>query len=338
MNTVKIGIIGCGLIGKGRHIPALQSVGELFHCKVVCDTREENARRGAEQLGCDWEKDWRNVVKRDDIEAIILLTPPFVRREIIEAVCEADKSLYCEKPLAVNLEEAKAIYSAVKQSGIVFMTEFVRRFFTTTIKFKELCNSTFAEPQVIIASSFGKPIRGTADEWMQQESRSGGHILDYGIHLVDFCRFVFGVEATSVQGFGGRYVNDTINCNDYESLIIEFGRDRTAHVEVSMAFKDDWQVDRTEGFRPPVRILTEKELIDLHFGSAIVWADSKGRHRFETKQSKPIGTVLYELFYKAICDGAPPVSSNIEDAYKACEIVLQGTHSAKAGKRIALEP
>ena len=94
----------------------LQNLKDLFHVQIVCDVREDAAKKAAEEMNCDYTVDWRDVVEREDVDAVSLLTPPFVRLEPIREICRRGKALYCEKPLALNITEAKEIRELVNNA------------------------------------------------------------------------------------------------------------------------------------------------------------------------------------------------------------------------------
>lgn len=84
-------------------------------------------------------------------------------------------------------------------------------------------------------------MRTSAGNWMQSQTLSGGYMMDFGIHLVDFCRFLFKSEATMVESFGGKYINKSDPINDYETMVIEFGEDKMAQINRYRTFKNEWK-------------------------------------------------------------------------------------------------
>ena len=122
---IRIGLIGGGLMGR-THSNAYKRIGDFFpdlqyrpELKVVCSRREEKVKAFAEQWGYEsYATDWREVVKRDDIDAIDICTPNDSHAEIAIAAAEAGKMILCEKPLARNMAEATKMVEAIEKAGV----------------------------------------------------------------------------------------------------------------------------------------------------------------------------------------------------------------------------
>ena len=122
---IRIGLIGGGLMGR-THSNAYKRIGDFFpdlqyrpELKVVCSRREEKVKAFAEQWGYEsYATDWREVVKRDDVDAIDICTPNDSHAEIAIAAAAAGKMILCEKPLARNLAEATKMVEAIEKAGV----------------------------------------------------------------------------------------------------------------------------------------------------------------------------------------------------------------------------
>jgi len=122
---LRIGLIGCGFMGR-THANGYNRVPNFFPelqyqpvLQAVCSRREEKVRAFADQWGfASYETDWRQLIARDDIDAVDICTPNHLHAEIAVAVAEAGKMVLTEKPLARNLEEAKRMVDAVSKAGV----------------------------------------------------------------------------------------------------------------------------------------------------------------------------------------------------------------------------
>ena len=130
METLNIGLIGTGFMGR-THSNAYSQVCKFFEhelqpvLKVVCGTDAEKTRAFAENWG--WEEietDWRKLVSRSDIDVVDICTPNDTHYEMAMAAAEAGKFIICEKPLAMNAEEALAMTEAAEKSGKATMVSF----------------------------------------------------------------------------------------------------------------------------------------------------------------------------------------------------------------------
>ena len=124
---LRIGMIGYGFMGRA-HSNAYCKVGHFFDLdckpllKAACARNAEKAQAFADNWGYESvETDWRKLVQRDDIDAIDVCVPNNLHREIALAAAAAGKAILCEKPLAMNAEEAEEMCQAVEKAGVANM-------------------------------------------------------------------------------------------------------------------------------------------------------------------------------------------------------------------------
>lgn len=122
---LRIGLIGCGLMGR-THTNGYKRIGDFFPelqyrpvLKAVCSRREEKVKAFAEQWGYEsYTTDWKEIIARDDIDAVDICTPNDTHSEIALAAAAAGKMILCEKPLARNLAEAQKMVDAIEKAGV----------------------------------------------------------------------------------------------------------------------------------------------------------------------------------------------------------------------------
>ena len=122
---LRIGLIGCGFMGR-THSNGYNRVPNFFPglefypvLKTACSRSEEKVKTFAEQWGYEsFETDWKNVIARNDIDAIDICTPNDMHAEIAIAAAAAGKMVLTEKPLARNLAEAKQMTEAIEKAGV----------------------------------------------------------------------------------------------------------------------------------------------------------------------------------------------------------------------------
>ena len=101
---MRIGLIGCGNVGVSAHIPAVQA-NEGMTIVAAADPTPERLQTAAAAAGLgpdDLHADWRELLARDDVEAVIVATPQRFRPEIVIAAARAGKHVLAEKPLALT--------------------------------------------------------------------------------------------------------------------------------------------------------------------------------------------------------------------------------------------
>jgi predicted dehydrogenase len=122
--TLSVGLIGYQFMGKA-HSNAYRQVGRFFdlpvqvRMKTLCGRTEPAVRHAAEQLGWEGiETDWRRVVEDPEIDIVDVATPGDSHMEIAVAAAQAGKAVFCEKPLANNLDQARQMLDAVEEAGV----------------------------------------------------------------------------------------------------------------------------------------------------------------------------------------------------------------------------
>lgn len=109
---LRIGVIGAGGIFKNRHLPNLRKI-EGLEFVAVSNRSEESSKQVAEEWGFErTESDWRAIVQADDIDAVMIGTWPYMHREMSVAALEADKHVFCQARMAMDLAEADAMVAA----------------------------------------------------------------------------------------------------------------------------------------------------------------------------------------------------------------------------------
>ncbi len=127
---INIGLIGSGFMGR-VHSNAYRQVSQFFDVKyqpvlkTACARKQEKLRLFADNWGWEsYETDWRRLIDRKDINLIDIAVPNNMHHDIVIAAAEAGKMVLCEKPLAMNAEEGRAMVDAVETAGIPNMIWF----------------------------------------------------------------------------------------------------------------------------------------------------------------------------------------------------------------------
>jgi len=203
-NKLRVGVIGTGAFAQACHIPGLQSHPQT-DIIAIASRREEVGRAVADKFGIrNVHTDFRDLCAREDIDAITVATPNIAHAEQVEAAFRFGKHVFCEKPLGVNLTEAKAMAAAAASSGKVHQVSFTFRH-----------NYGIAElRRRVRAGDIGQPFylriqydnwEGLSPDWKvgwreKQDLAGGGLLFDVGSHLFDIVRFVVG-DLEQVIGF-----------------------------------------------------------------------------------------------------------------------------------------
>lgn len=126
-DTIGVGLVGYKFMGKA-HSNAFLKVNKFFKPKIkpvmraICGRHEKEVINVQQNWGWEtYETDWKKLIKRDDIHLVDISTPNDTHCEIAIEAAKAGKHILCEKPLAMNSEEAKKMVNAVKKAGVKHM-------------------------------------------------------------------------------------------------------------------------------------------------------------------------------------------------------------------------
>ena len=187
----KVGIIGCGGIAKGKHLPALQKLAEEGRVEMVyfCDIIIERAEKYAKQYGVEGAKvtaDYKEVVACPDIDVIHVLTPNRTHSEISCAAMLAGKDVMCEKPMAINAAEAKKMVDTAKETGRVLTIGYQSRYRADSRYVKDEAEAGFFG-DIYFARAYAVRRRAvpTWGVFLNEYEQGGGPLIDIGTHALD---------------------------------------------------------------------------------------------------------------------------------------------------------
>jgi predicted dehydrogenase len=226
-----VAIIGCGLIGQKRAniINALPQL-KLLACVDQIKDRAENL---ASQTGCTPYTDWREVMKRPDIQIIIIAVLHASLAEIALAAIQAGKHILIEKPAGKHSSEIEPLISTAKKTGSLARVGFNHRYHRAFLKARELIDAGALGELMFIRARYGHGGRvGYDKEWRAQPALSGGgELIDQGVHLIDLARWFLG-DFSEVEGFAHTYYwNMPVDDNGF--LLLKTPKKQTAFLHAS---------------------------------------------------------------------------------------------------------
>lgn len=185
---VRVGIIGVGGIANGKHMPNLAKI-ENVEMVAFCDLIRERAEEGARKYGThDAEvfTDYRDLLKVKDIDVVHVCTTNDAHSYITVEALEAGKHVMCEKPMAINAEEAKKMVDAAKRTGKKLTIGYQNRFRPDSQYLKQLCdNGELGEIYFAKALAVRRRAVPTWGSFLDEEKQGGGPLIDIGTHALD---------------------------------------------------------------------------------------------------------------------------------------------------------
>lgn len=188
---LKIGVIGAGSFSD-IHLSDLQKV-DVAEVVAICDIVKENADKQAEKYGiADVYYNHHELLAREDIDAVTMPLPDQVHREIAVDALQAGKHVLCEKPMALNLEDCKAMVRASKETGKQLMVGQIGRYTPAFVKAKEILDEGLLGELFFIESEYAHDYSkiGGMGGWRVTPEREP--IIGGGCHAVDLIRMMAG--------------------------------------------------------------------------------------------------------------------------------------------------
>ncbi len=185
---IKIGIIGCGGIANGKHMPSLQKLADV-EMVAFCDIVPERAQAAAEKFGIADAKvytDYKELLQDPEIEVVHVCTPNRSHSFITVDALEAGKHVMCEKPMAINSAEAKKMLDAAKRTGKKLTIGYQTRFRDDSQYLKkEVESGTFGDIYYARAISLRRRAVPTWGVFLNEYEQGGGPLIDIGTHALD---------------------------------------------------------------------------------------------------------------------------------------------------------
>ena len=206
-------VINVCLIGAGRAgmIHGHDYAGSVPGAKLyaVCDPVGDAAEKAADELDAEvFYKDYREAIKDDKIDTVVIASPTKFHKEIAVAAAEAGKHIFCEKPMAMNEQECDEMIAAAEKNGVKLQIGFMRRFDESFREAKKLIESGEIGEVVSVRSHTRGPSK--PKEWMYDISISNGPLGEVCSHDIDTVRWFTGSEISCLYAIGGNYRNKEI--------------------------------------------------------------------------------------------------------------------------------
>ncbi|MFK7847740.1 MAG: Gfo/Idh/MocA family protein [Rhodothermales bacterium] len=191
--TVRIGLVGLG--GHGRTTQQACEDAPNLEVVAVFDPDKEEAEAAASKFGCYLAVSYEELIRRDDLQAVVLVTPNHLHKKQVMAALEADLHVFVEKPIATTLDEGMAMISKAEAKGRVLMVGHNMRFWPTARRAKE-CIAKGELGQVIsteIHFSSATGLRLPVDSWRRKpDVVQLLPVTQLAIHAFDLVHYLLG--------------------------------------------------------------------------------------------------------------------------------------------------
>ncbi len=359
MEKIRIGIIGCGGIANGKHMPALAKIKNA-EMVAFCDIVEERAEKAAAQYGTDDAvvlTDYQELLALD-LDVVHVLTPNRAHSQITVDALNAGKHVMCEKPMAISYSEAKRMLDASKATGKKLTIGYQNRFRPDSLFLKQTCDAgDLGEVYYARAQAIRRRAVPTWGVFLDEEKQGGGPLIDIGTHALDLTLWTMdNYEPEMVVGSVYRKLADTENAAnawgpwDPKAFTVEdsaFGyvkmkNGATVYLEASWAL-NTLLVDEAKtilcGTKAGADMLGEKGALRINgekFSKTYITEPGLGAGGVAFYDGETVSAADLEarMWIDHIIDDTKPLITKPEQAIVVTQILEAIYESAKTGKPV----
>lgn len=337
MSGLRVAIVGSGGIFKLAHEPAWRQIPQA-RVIAICDIVKERAEQARAESGV--EKAFSSLdelLASDGVDLVDICTPHPSHAELAIKALHAGKHVICEKPMALEAEDAVRMIEASKATGRHLYIGHTRRFDRRWVAVKEqLAAGRIGEP--VCARWSERSWAGFAADSWRWDPRNGGVLMDLGVHVADLFGWFFESAATEVyaKALSVREEAKAQGCRDFAIVQVTFAQGQQGLMELSWAHPGEYAPYYSSleiiGTRGKLR------LSDRDSAPMTVVKGGLGVPRYSPLLSTFPESFVGELehFIDAISRKVAP-RITLEDACRAVEIIAKALESSRTGQPAALQ-
>jgi len=331
---MRVGIIGCGLIGRKRAL-ALDSDDKLVAC---CDTNLELSLKFAKDFNCESYKSASLLLANENCEVIIVAVVNKYIQGIVELSLKLGKTILAEKPLGRSVSEAASMVYTANFNGKFLKTGFNHRFHPGLWKAKEILTQGKIGELMFIRGRYGHGSRpGMEKEWRSSKDLcGGGELLDQGVHLIDLCHWFAGDMKSAFGKVRTKYWPIEVEDNAFIILESFSGVDIQLHVSWTN-WKNifSFELYGTDGYLRIEGLGGSYGPESIEFGRRNKGGGRPEIEVFEYPQEDVSWVKEWQEFKSAIRENRQPIG-NGEDGLRANQVIEAIYKSSKVGQIINL--
>lgn len=326
--TLGIGIISFAHLHAVSYANAFATMDDV-RLLAIADSEIERGQTMATRFSVAHDEDYRWLLERDDIQAVVVTSANAYHRDQVIAAAEAGKHVLCEKPIATTREDAIAMIDACAQNGVHLQTAFPMRFSPPVIALKDaILAGAVGTPLAAMTTNHGRMPPG----WFSDPTLSGGGaVMDHTVHVADLLRWIFSAEFTEVYAEIDTRIHPGIATDDVGMLLLTMDKGLFASLDSSWARPKTWP---TWG-GVTMEIVGDNGVIamDAFKQQLHVFDDRSGAYRLEPWTSGGDPPMIRSFVDAILADREPTVTGT--DGLKALEVALCAYESAKIHQPVA---
>ena len=321
MSSVRLGFIGAGG-NAGRHMRDLATI-EGTELVAFCDVVLEKAEKAAQQYSGTAYEDYDEMLKKADLDAIYISIPPFAHGDPERAVIKAGLPMFVEKPVHMDVKDAREIAKMVEDAGLITATGYQERYLDVIGTAKELLKDRQ------VGFFMGYWMGGMPGKWWRDKSKSGGQILEQTTHEVDLARYLLGeVKTVHAVQRKGLVPDADYDVEEASAVSMEFESGVFGVMFSACFIKSGMK-------RSGLDIFCADGSLEYHLRKELVLSTAEGTQTWEVKSNCTID--MDTTFVEAARTGdGSKILSPYPDAVKSAEVSIAANESMETGKAIDL--
>ena len=316
-------MIGAGYIA-GVHASILAR-DERVQIAAVHDVRQDRAEPLASSLAAQVAGDAAEVLESCDV--IYIATPNTQHTELAILAAEAGKHVFCEKPMATSIDDARRVLNAADKSEKVFQVGHNRRFAPVYAELKRMLDETHKAHSAHVKMNRGELLN---PEWVGDPKLTGGFLYETTIHMFDMLRFLFG-DVRSVEAVGSKH--EYAETDDF-SVLLAFANGMHATLASSADASWLFPFERVEVFCHHATIVT-REMESLSYSDGLNGKLIEHSMHQLAKEEKWGYAQEDRAFVDSIIERKPVMVTAL-DGFKSVELVDAAYRSVGTGEAVKL--
>ena len=338
-DMLRVGVIGVGGISR-VHLACLKNM-ENAKIVAVCDIKEDRLAAAVEQTGADGYTDWHELLKRDDIDIVHILTSHYLHAPMSIEALKAGKHVLTEKPMATTNEDAKKMIAAAEESKGTLNVIFQNRYNASTVAIREMQEKgelgAFICARASVCWHREAPYY-TESGWRGSiETEGGGTLINQAIHTLDLLSYLGGPIKRVLGHVSTDLLRDSIEVEDNCHAVFEYESGAKGVLHCTNNYGIDAPIMLELVFENAIYQLHAEKLFKVedgiptlvvqgqdakHLGEKSYWGDS---HKIQISK-------VYDCILKGI-----PFEIDGKSAFPALNLVKAIQESSKINAWVELE-
>jgi predicted dehydrogenase len=330
---VKIGILSAAHLHVESYVPLLQNIAGV-EVTGIADDDTERGRAAAQRFGIPFSESYAALLaERPD--AVVVCSENSRHRALVELAAAAGAHVLCEKPLATNVQDARAVVDACRHAGVLLMTAFPMRFNAPLVALRgRLASGEFGRVYCFNGTNQGQMPANIRTWFVDPQLAGGGALMDHIVHLADVYRWYLGAEIVEVYA----QANQILHAGEVEvetggQVMLSFDNGVFATIDCSWSKPQYYPTWGGVVFEMVVEagVVT----VDAFRQNLTVYSSAQQRPTLASWGSNADAAMLRE-FVAAVREGRQPAVSG-EDGLRAVEAVVAAYRSLETGQPVRIE-